>query len=74
MRHGGVPPYQETRTYVTSILTAYNGGVEPVLSGGFGKPRKTARPVTVWNDGGRPMISNVKRSGEAALDRKLGLR
>jgi len=73
-RHGGVPPYQETRTYVTSILTAYNGGTEPVLSGGFGKPRKATRPVTVWNDGGKPMITNVKRSGEAPVDRKLRLR
>ena len=51
-KHGGVPPYQETRNYVSSILTAYSGGVGPVLSGGFGKPRQAARPVQLWSEVG----------------------
>lgn len=73
-KHGGVPPYKETRNYVASILGAYSGGSAPVLTGGFGKPRKTAPPVLVWNDEGTPLISNSTRSGEAEIGRKLRLR
>jgi len=38
-RHGGIPPYEETRTYVSSILSAYRSDSPGArLSGGFGKP------------------------------------
>ena len=34
LRYGGVPPYEETQTYVHKALTAYYGGA--ALGGGFG--------------------------------------
>lgn len=38
-RHGGVPPYAETRNYVSSILGAYQSHTPfNALAGGFGKP------------------------------------
>ena len=49
LKHGGVPPYEETSTYVTRALTVYKGKPygtaitfaggrgKPVLSGGFGR-------------------------------------
>ena len=48
LRHGGVPPYQETRLYVHKALTAYSG--KSTLEGGFGRPigetwRPAQRPV-----------------------------
>lgn len=42
-RHGGVPPYAETRNYVTSILAAYQSkSTLTTLAGGFGKPAARA--------------------------------
>lgn len=53
-RHGGVPPFDETRNYVGSILSAYQAGSTPtLLSGGFGKlpapaeAAPAAKPVQV---------------------------
>lgn len=51
-RHGGVPPYAETRAYVGSILSAYQSSTPQTrLSGGFGKPAAAppaaAKPVQV---------------------------
>lgn len=89
-RHGGVPPYEETRTYVASILAAYQSGAPQArLSGGFGKPaaapaspgrggaagaRPPARPVAVIETGGSPLVSNALRTGEAVVTRRLALR
>ena len=43
LKHGGVPPYQETRLYVHKALTAYYG--KSTLEGGFGRPLgETWRP------------------------------
>jgi len=72
-RHGGVPPYRETRNYVSSILTAYQGTGGPVLSGGFGKPAKR-RPVELRSGEEGVVITNARRVGEASLDRRLTLR
>ncbi len=75
-RHGGVPPYQETRNYVSAILGAYNGhgGGGGGLAGGFGKPsRATARPVALHETGGGTLVSNARRAGEPSLPR-LGVR
>lgn len=75
-RHGGVPPYQETRKYVSAILNAYQGVHPPVtLSGGFGRPAKApARPVNLVERGGKSVVSNVTRIGEAPVERRLALR
>jgi hypothetical protein len=76
-RHGGVPPYQETRNYVAAILGAYNGhgGGGGGLAGGFGKPvRATARPVALHETGGGTLVSNARRAGEPEFARKLALK
>jgi hypothetical protein len=74
-KHGGVPPYAETQQYVSSILSAYRGGgATPILSGGFGRPTRSSRPVTLVQDGNRPLLTNSLRSGEAPIARRLSLR
>lgn len=73
-RHGGIPPYRETQQYVSSILSAYRGGSSPVLSGGFGRPAKPARPVVLQQQDGRPLLTNVRATGEAPVARRLSLR
>ncbi|MGE5236467.1 MAG: lytic transglycosylase domain-containing protein [Acidobacteriota bacterium] len=76
-RHGGIPPYRETRNYVQSILGAYGGragGSGGVLSGGFGKPTHTRQPVLLVERGGSAVISNSRHPGEATIDRRLSLR
>lgn len=73
-KHNGVPPYDETRNYVDAILGAYNGAGGMTLSGGFGKPAKSARPVEVVTQGDTTLISNVRRSGEPGQAHRLGLR
>jgi soluble lytic murein transglycosylase-like protein len=40
-RYGGMPPYDETRGYVSNILGAYNGRSD--LKGGFGRPVRVVR-------------------------------
>ncbi len=73
-RHGGVPPYGETRAYVRNILAAYKGDVAAAkLTGGFGRPAHPPRPVELVGDSGQPLISNVRRPGEAILSRQLAL-
>ena len=61
-RYGGVPPYSETRLYVSKGLAAYYG--KSTLGGGFGLPvEKTwggqnGRPVRLIRDGkNRPLIT-----------------
>jgi hypothetical protein len=74
-RHGGVPPFDETRTYVRTILTAYQGdGNLGTLAGGFGRPIRRARPVELIGDAGRTLISNSRRPGEAPVSRALAIR
>jgi len=74
-RHGGVPPYNETRSYVRTILTAYSGDSDlPPLTGGFGRKAQKVRPVELIADGSRPLISNARRSGEATISRALAVR
>ena len=74
-RHGGVPPYDETRTYVRTILTAYAGDIDlPTLTGGFGRKARRAPPVELIGEGGRPLISNARRPGEATVSRALAIR
>jgi len=72
-RHGGVPPYDETRDYVSTILAAYRGGGHK-LAGGFGRALRPARPVEVVLQGNETTISNGRRTGEPELDRRLSLR
>lgn len=72
-RYGGVPPFEETRTYVGSILGAYNGSERPLLGGGFGRPRHSA-PVEVSRGAGGTVVSNVSRGGDSPLSRRLTLR
>ena len=74
-RHGGVPPYDETQTYVRTILAAYHGDQGfATLSGGFGRPARPVRPVVLVGAMGDPLISNSQRTGEAPIDRPLALR
>ena len=74
-RHGGVPPYDETRAYVGTILTAYNGEANVgTLSGGFGRRARRARPVLLIGEVGTPLISNAQRPGEATVAHPLALR
>ena len=71
-KHGGVPPYAETREYVRRALVAYRGSAAPVLSGGFrgtstaadaaavrapGTPK--AAPVRVASFNGTTVLTNV---------------
>lgn len=72
-KHGGVPPYEETRDYVDSILAAYRGGAA-TLAGGFGRPARPARPVELVTQGNETLISNALRSGETPPERRLALR
>jgi len=74
-KHGGVPPYDETRSYVRAILMAYRGDdTLTTLSGGFGRPARRSRPVEVMGEDGRPLIANIRHTGEAVVARPLGLR
>jgi soluble lytic murein transglycosylase-like protein len=73
-KHGGVPPYPETRNYVSAILAAYGGGGGQKLSGGFGKSVHPARPVEVVLQGNGTTISNERRAGEPEVGRKLALK
>jgi hypothetical protein len=72
-KHGGVPPYDETRNYVDSILSAYGGG-SLRLAGGFGRAAKPAKPVELVTQGGETLISNERRQGEPPAQRRLVLR
>jgi hypothetical protein len=76
-RYGGVPPYDETRIYVSKGLIAYYGKAE--LGGGFGLPQNATwskaappppaptRPVRVTRDKrNRPLIT-TELSARAAL-------
>ena len=74
-RHGGVPPYRETRRYVDRILSAYQSdGGSAVLGGGFGRSAPVRRDVTVRSTAGVPKISNVPPAGDSSLRRRLSLR
>ncbi|MFI5165706.1 MAG: lytic transglycosylase domain-containing protein [Thermoanaerobaculales bacterium] len=74
-KHGGIPPFGETRNYVHAILAAYQGtGGAAKLAGGFGQPSHAAPPVELLADAGRPAIVNVSHAGEAPLGRPLALR
>jgi soluble lytic murein transglycosylase-like protein len=73
-RHGGVPPYDETRAYVRTILAAYNGEANVgTLTGGFGRPPRRPRPVVLIGEVGTPLISNAQRPGEATVAHRLVL-
>lgn len=59
-RYGGIPPYAETRLYVSKGLTAYYG--HSTIGGGFGRPQSQTwamkRPVRIVRDGNnRPLIT-----------------
>jgi soluble lytic murein transglycosylase-like protein len=73
-KHGGVPPYRETRNYVSTILAAYGGDGGQKLAGGFGKSVAPARPAEVVLQSGRTTISNERRTGETVVERKLALK
>ena len=73
-RHRGVPPYEETRNYVNTILAAYSGSGGQKLAGGFGKAMHPARPVEVVLQPNGTTISNARRAGEPAVERRLALR
>jgi soluble lytic murein transglycosylase-like protein len=71
-RHGGVPPYEETRNYVSSILAAYQSksGLT-TLAGGFGKP---ARPAAVAAVSPAPRAAApVKVAGPTRVARPVGV-
>lgn len=71
-RHGGVPPYQETRNYVSSILAAYQSkGSLTTLAGGFGKP---AAPVAASPRPPAPRAAgSVKVAGPTKVVRPVGV-
>ena len=66
--YGGVPPFAETRLYVSKGLTAYYG--HATIGGGFGRPTSQTwamkKPVRMTRDRfNRPLITTepVRRSG-----------
>jgi hypothetical protein len=77
-RYGGVPPYEETRGYVSNILGAYNGRSD--LKGGFGTPSaqafrsSKARPVRVVRDARDRVLLTTGTTPAPALPvlRRLG--
>ncbi|NWF99813.1 MAG: lytic transglycosylase domain-containing protein [Thermoanaerobaculaceae bacterium] len=74
-QYRGVPPFEETRNYVASILAAYNGTDRPVLSGGFGRVAGVYhRPVEVVREGGTTVVSNLKGGSDSSPVRRLTLR
>jgi hypothetical protein len=74
-KHGGVPPFAQTRNYVRAILAAYRGDAETaMLTGGFGRPAHSVPVVELVAESGRPAIVNVSHAGEAPLGRPLTLR
>jgi hypothetical protein len=74
-KHGGVPPYDETRAYVRAILAAYGGESGfGTLMGGFGRRAGRPRPVVLAGEAGAPLISNTPRPGEAEVGHLLAIR
>jgi soluble lytic murein transglycosylase-like protein len=78
-RYGGIPPYNETRTYVRRALTAYYGtpyagGSGASLAGGFGKSAGASfsgKPVHIGRDSqNRPVLTTARPS--APVLRRLG--
>jgi soluble lytic murein transglycosylase-like protein len=77
-RYGGVPPYDETRGYVSNILGAYNGRKD--LRGGFGRSSaqafriSKARPVRVVRDSNDRVLLTTGRTLAPAVPalRRLG--
>ena len=77
-RYGGVPPYDETRGYVSNILGAYNGRSD--LKGGFGRPSAQsfrsvkARPVRVVRDSNDRVLLTTGPTAAPAVapSRRLG--
>lgn len=62
-RHGGVPPYAETRDYVSRILSIYTG--RPYRMGDSYRP---ARPVKMVRDrNGAPVITNMTESATESM-------
>jgi soluble lytic murein transglycosylase-like protein len=62
-RHGGVPPYAETRGYVSKILTIYTGN--PYRMGDTYRP---ARPVKMVRDrDGATVITNMTASATESV-------
>jgi len=62
-RHGGVPPYAETRDYVSRILSIYTG--KPYRMGDHYRP---ARPVKMVRDrNGATVITNTTASATESL-------
>lgn len=73
-RHGGVPPFRETRNYVDSIMSAYQGGNTVALGGGFGTASRLGPPPQAFTDAdGRTVITNTPQTGAPAVGRRLGL-
>ncbi|HEV2063340.1 MAG TPA: lytic transglycosylase domain-containing protein [Thermoanaerobaculia bacterium] len=77
-RYGGVPPYEETRGYVSNILGAYNGRSD--MQGRFGRSSAPAfrsskgRPVRVVRDANdRVLLTTGKTPAQVApASRRLG--
>lgn len=67
-RYRGVPPYAETRSYISKILSIYTG--RPYrLAGSY-----RAAPVRmVRNPRGTTVITNVRSAGSATAGRETGL-
>jgi soluble lytic murein transglycosylase-like protein len=42
LRYGGIPPYPETREYVTRVIRFYGQGEPPAAANGFAAPRPAA--------------------------------
>lgn len=68
-RYDGIPPYSETRLYVSKGLTAYYG--RSTLKGGFGRPQTETwavrKPVRITRDkNNRPLITTEVSSASAA--------
>ncbi len=61
-RYGGVPPYEETRSYVVKIMTIYNGRPYQLAGGRRGAPVRMVR-----NADGSTVITNTS-PGASSLE------
>ena len=68
-RYGGVPPYEETRTYVVRILTIYNGKPYRLAGTRRGAPVRMVRDANgaavITNTSSSAVSLEIRRSASA---------
>ena len=59
-RHGGIPPYAETRNYVQRILGLYAGPEVVAVKAPYGGAARGAKTVLVVGAGERPLLTTAR--------------